>query len=206
MSEFTLIEPGSDRLAAAIDDLAEARRQVEAASLDGAVQQDARRNVLAFCDQHPNSLHRSSSTGHLTGSAVVVDPTTERTLLIHHAKLDRWLQPGGHADGDGNLGGVALREATEETGLVGLRLVSPAVDIDIHTIPARPSEPEHVHLDVRSVVLVGDSVAARPNEETLGAKWFAVDDPEVAASVELTNLVRRGLWVAAMVVNGRSNP
>jgi 8-oxo-dGTP pyrophosphatase MutT (NUDIX family) len=196
---FRIVESGSGQLLPAIDDLDEARRQLASAALVGEEQARVRADVLAFCDRHPDALHRSCLDGHLTGSAVVVDHTTTRTLLVHHAKLDRWLQPGGHADGDGNLGAVALREAAEETGLVGLRLVKPPIDVDIHVIPARPGEPEHVHLDVRSVVLTGDSLVAAPNEETLGARWLSADDPRVTGSAELERLVRRGLAVAALV-------
>ena len=197
MGEFTILEPGASGLAAAPGDLAEAVRQIESADLRGAAQDAVRAEVVAFCANHPDALHRSCLAGHLTGSAVVIDTATATTLLIHHAKLGRWLQPGGHADGDGNLGAVALREAEEETGLVGLRLVTPAIDIDIHPIPPRPGEPEHVHLDLRSLVVVGDSLEVAPNHETLGARWLAASDRELTGSHELARLVRRGLAVAA---------
>ena len=204
MSGLAVIAAGAAALASAPDDLATARRLLESAVLEGGDQERARAEILAFCDRHPDALHRTCLDGHLTGSAVIVDPLSARTLLIHHAKLGRWLQPGGHADGDGNLGAVALREATEETGLPDLRLVGPAIDLDIHTIPARPGEPEHVHLDVRSLVLTAGSVSAAPNEETLGAAWVGADDRRVASSPELERLVRRGLAIAA-AVGGRSD-
>ncbi len=202
MSGFEVVEPGSGLLAPRLGDLAEATRQVAAAQLRGDTQHAVRADILAFCERHPDALHRSCQRGHLTGSAVVVDPSSARTLLIHHAKLGRWLQPGGHADGDGNLGAVALREASEETGLDDLRLVTPAIDVDVHTIPARPGEPEHVHLDLRSLVVVGGSLDVAPNDETLGARWLTGDDPELAASGELGRLVRRGLALAAAMGTG----
>ncbi|MDH3682668.1 MAG: NUDIX hydrolase [Acidimicrobiia bacterium] len=199
MTGFDVLAPGSTGLMPADDDLDEARLQIRTAALVGIAQQRTRADVLAFCDAHPDALHRSCVEGHLTGSAVVVDPATSQTLLIHHAKLDRWLQPGGHADGDGNLAAVAWREATEETGLEGLQVVVPAIDIDVHGIPARPGEPEHAHLDLRHLVLVGPDRAAVGNHETLGARWLTPGDPAVSAGSELSRLVTRAVEVAAVV-------
>ncbi len=167
----------------------------------GAGQEDARRSILAFCDEHDDALVRTCLEGHLTGSAVVVDPSREATLLIHHRKLDLWLQPGGHADGEGDLGQVALREAEEETGLSDLALVTPAIDLDIHEIPARGDEPAHVHLDVRFLVLAPPGAQAAPDaEETLGAEWVTAADPDGRmASAELRRLVGRALRIASVV-------
>lgn len=190
---------GDSGLRPAGDDPAEARRQLLAAALEGADQDRTRREVVAFTDGHPDCLLRSCGPGHLTGSALVLDPATGRVLLIHHAKLGRWLQPGGHADGEGNLGLVALTEACEETGLEGLRLVTPAIDIDVHAIGARPGEPAHDHLDLRFLVLSGPDTRAVPNAETLGARWVDPDDPVVAGEGELGRLVRRGAAVTAQL-------
>ncbi|MEL7156091.1 MAG: NUDIX hydrolase [Actinomycetota bacterium] len=187
---------GSIALSPAEGDLAQAVNQIEAAILEGPAQHQARDRILDFVAEHPDALHRSCLSGHLTGSGIVVDPATGRSLLIHHAKLGRWLQPGGHADGDGNLASVAWREATEETGLGDLRVVTPAIDVDIHRIPARPGEPEHLHLDLRHLILVGDDREAAPNHETLGARWMAPDDPEIAGTDELHRAVSRACALA----------
>lgn len=194
-------------LASRFDDLASAEEQLRQALLDDPSTEAARAQILEFTATHrgtpeqsePNALHRGCLAGHLTGSALVVDATGERTLLLHHAKLDRWLQPGGHADGDGNLAAVALKEATEETGIDGLRVVLPAVDIDVHPIPARPGEPEHLHLDVRFLVLAPPEAAVQHNEESHGARWAQADDPAIAGSEELSRAVRRALAVAAQL-------
>lgn len=78
-------------------------------------------DTIRFVEEHADCLARSQLQGHLTGSAWVVDRTRTQTLLTHHRKLDKWLQLGGHADGDPDLLAVALREAREESGLTQLR-------------------------------------------------------------------------------------
>src|SRR3546814_2656317 len=83
----------------------------------------------------------------------MLDPSTGHVLLLFHAKVQRWLQPGGHADGDANPAHVALREAEEESVIEGLRVVTPAVDLDVHVFHnAKVDEPDHLHLDVRHLV------------------------------------------------------
>ena len=89
--------------------------------------------------------------GHFTASAFVLAPDADALLLILHAKLDRWLQPGGHVDPDDrDLLAAARREVAEEAGLTELALAHEGVfDVDVHVIPARASEPAHEHFDVR---------------------------------------------------------
>lgn len=118
---------------------------------------------------------RAHRTAHFTGSALVLSADGQRTLLLHHAKLDRWLQPGGHADGDTDLAAVALREAQEETGLQDLRLVDGEIlDLDRHRIPARGDEPEHWRYDVRFAVQATGDESPRGNHESRGLRWVAV--------------------------------
>jgi 8-oxo-dGTP pyrophosphatase MutT (NUDIX family) len=106
--------------------------------------------TLRFVAEHEDCLLRSCVPGHLTGSAWVVSADRSRTLLTHHLKLDKWLQLGGHADGEEDLLGVALREAREESGLTQLRIVLPEVfDVDRHWIPPRKTDPGHYHYDLR---------------------------------------------------------
>jgi 8-oxo-dGTP pyrophosphatase MutT (NUDIX family) len=167
-----VLDPG-DPLLRSTDDLAVARAHVEAAL--PADDESLRHRILDFVDAHPDALHRSCTEGHLTGSAMVVDPTTERFLFMLHAKVGRWLQPGGHADGDGALPGVALREAEEETGIDGLRVVTPAVDLDVHLFVA-PGEPSHLHLDTRYLVVAPPGAVANGNHESRGLRWTGLDD------------------------------
>jgi len=128
---------------------------------------DRIRNLLA---SHPDALSRTCRPGHLTGSALVVDPSDNRILVLFHTKLQRWLQPGGHADGDGDLARVALREAVEETGISGLRLVEPPVDLDVHVVDP-PSEDAHEHHDIRYLVVAPPGSVPVGNHESEALKW-----------------------------------
>lgn len=152
-------------------DLAVARQAVGAADIAA----DAERHrafVLDFIDQHDDALHRSCLTGHLTGSAVVVDDSGERVVLLHHRKLQRWLQPGGHCDGDANLAAVALREATEETGLLGLQVHPVAIDVDVHEVNP-PKDGPHLHLDVRYLVVAPPGAVLAGNHESTAIRWVS---------------------------------
>jgi 8-oxo-dGTP pyrophosphatase MutT (NUDIX family) len=198
---FELLAPDDDRLAPSAD-LALARGQLDRADVGsgpaaGAV--DAhRREVLAYVEANADAASRSSLRGHLTGSALVVDATGTRTLLMLHRKLGRWFQPGGHADGDTNLAAVALREATEETGLVGLRVAVPAIDVDIHRVEP-PGEPPHLHLDTRFLVVAPAGACEAGNEESLALRWVAeadLDDLDPPIDPGTRRLVARGLSVA----------
>jgi 8-oxo-dGTP pyrophosphatase MutT (NUDIX family) len=141
-------------------------------------------------------FHRETLAGHFTGSAWLVSADGQRVLLMHHRKLQRWLQPGGHADGEPDLANVALREAEEETGLTDLVVHPLLFDIDRHSIPARGHEPEHWHYDARYVVQARGSEAFAANEESLGLAWreikaIAEDD---AADTSLRRMARK--WLA----------
>jgi 8-oxo-dGTP pyrophosphatase MutT (NUDIX family) len=115
--------------------------------------------------------------GHLTGSAWVVDEERAHALLVHHRKLDRWLQPGGHADGQTDLHAVAWREASEETGLQRLRPAHGGIyDVDVHAIPARGDEPEHLHFDIRYAFIADRSEPLVVSDESHALAWFALAD------------------------------
>lgn len=148
---------------------------------------------------HPAAFKRDHLPGHLTGSAWIVDETHSYVLLTHHAKLNRWLQPGGHADGDENILRVALREANEETGLRNLTTVSHSIfDIDIHTIPARHEFPEHEHYDVRILLQASRNEPFRLTDESHELAWIPIDEvdaisrnnPSMIRMVAKTKLLR----------------
>ena len=113
---------------------------------------DEARRIQGFMAAHEDCFERSCVTGHITGSAWLLNPVGDKALLLLHSKLQRWLQPGGHADGDTDACAVALKEAREESGIEGIELLRAEIfDVDVHLIPARPQkgEPAHYHYDVR---------------------------------------------------------
>lgn len=166
-----------DPLLARSDDLASARATVAAVDVEHPDVQRHRAHILDFVDAHPDALHRSCTEGHLTGSALVVDPRARRILLLLHAKIQRWVQPGGHADGDANLAAVALREATEETGIDGLAVDPTPIDLDVHRFRSvRTDEPDHDHLDVRFLVVAPAGAEVATNHESEGARWVTLDE------------------------------
>jgi 8-oxo-dGTP pyrophosphatase MutT (NUDIX family) len=156
-----------------------------------------RQQILDLIDEHADIAVRTCRPGHLTGSAFVVDSSRMMCLLLFHTKLQRWLQPGGHADGDTNLAHVALREAEEETGISGLRVVIPAIDVDIHLVDP-PKEDAHLHLDVRYLVIAPAGSEPEGNHESQALRWvteaelldFDVDDG-------LRRMAKAGFEVAA---------
>jgi 8-oxo-dGTP pyrophosphatase MutT (NUDIX family) len=133
------------------------------------------RETIAFVRSHPDCLLRSCPPGHLTGSAWILSPDRRSTLLTHHGKLGKWLQLGGHADGDPDLLAVALREAREESGLSGLRAVDPRLfDVDRHWIPDRGAEPGHWHHDLRFVLEADPSEPLTVSRESKALAWVEV--------------------------------
>ena len=138
--------------------------------------------------RQPGCFDRSHLPGHLTGSALITTRDLDRVLLTLHAKLNRWLQLGGHADGDPRLDEVAMREAREESGLQELTFLpygrvfdrppseSPILDLDIHLIPARKTEPEHAHYDMRFVLIASRPEAISISHESHELRWFSIDE------------------------------
>lgn len=133
------------------------------------VAQRFREFVLA----HPDCFERSLLAGHVTGSAWVVDPSRTHGLLTNHRKLGKWLQLGGHADGEGDVLSVALREVREEAGIDAIRPANPGIfDLDIHLIPRAGDVPEHLHFDVRFLVEADRRQPLRPNDESHEVRWL----------------------------------
>lgn len=175
------------------DELAAVVAVLEAYDAPDVPQAAVRRRMLDFVAGHPDALQRSCVNGHLTASALVVDPSSEQVLVLFHTKLQRWLQPGGHVDGDPDLAAGALREATEETGIEGLRVLVPLVDLDIHEVRP-PAEPPHLHLDVRFAVVAPPGATPFGNHESEALRWVSLDDlAGLGVDAGLLRLAERGL-------------
>ncbi|MEU9375184.1 NUDIX hydrolase [Streptomyces sp. NPDC048255] len=137
---------------------------------------------------HPDGVYKPCQAGHITGSALVIDPERERVLLTLHKKLGMWLQMGGHCEpGDATLAGAALREAVEESGIAsGLTLLPGGpVRLDRHPIPA----PCNWHLDVQYAVLAPAGAVAEISEESLDLRWFPYDEVAAVADASVVRLV-----------------
>lgn len=149
----------------------------------------------ALLDARPDCLLRSCPPGHLTGAALVTTPALDRVLLTHHRALDIWVHLGGHADGDGRLERVALKEAEEESGLRSLTwLAHPLLmrpdgsplpfDLDIHAIPASPRAAAHLHYDVRFILVATHAhhEAVIVSEESHDVRWFTLPEARALTS------------------------
>jgi 8-oxo-dGTP pyrophosphatase MutT (NUDIX family) len=140
-------------------------------------EQDEVERVRALVRSHTDCFERDCLPGHITASSWIVSQDGLRCLLTHHRKLGRWLQLGGHADGDPDPEAVALREAQEESGMNDFVLVvpedgCPVVDVDVHVIPAWRADPAHEHHDVRFVFRAGAGQPLSISQESTELAWF----------------------------------
>jgi 8-oxo-dGTP pyrophosphatase MutT (NUDIX family) len=146
-----------------------------------------RERTLAFLDTGDDWL--DGADGHITASAVVLDAASERTLLIYHRKLQRWLQPGGHVErSDADLVAAALREATEETGITGLVIDPDPVHLDVHWVGT------HYHYDVRFIVRTPEGAEPAVNADVDQFLWVTAGElPDIGTDDSVIDLVAAAL-------------
>ncbi|MFE9658537.1 MULTISPECIES: NUDIX hydrolase [unclassified Streptomyces] len=148
-------------------------------------QDELRELYLAHLAAHPDGVWRSCGDGHVTASALVVDPERERVLLTLHGKIHKWLQMGGHCEsGDRTLADAALREATEESGIAALRLLRGGpVRLDRHQTPCA------WHLDVQYAALAPAGAVETLSDESLDLRWFGYDEVAKVADASVVRLL-----------------
>jgi len=154
---------------------------------------DVINRFIDFVKSETDCFERSLRKGHITGSAWVVNEDGSQVLLTHHRKLDRWLQLGGHADGESDVLAVAFTEAVEESGLSELTHLGPGIfDIDIHPIPERKGEPEHLHFDVRYLLRANGSTDYIVSDESHDLRWVKPEEVEALTTEgSMVRMVRK---------------
>ncbi len=150
-------------------------------------QQELRQAYLDHLAAHPDGMWKACRAGHLTASALVIDPERGRVLLTLHKKLRMWLQTGGHCEPqDTSLEAAALREATEESGVEGLTLLTGGpVRLDRHPIPP----PCHCHFDVQYAFVAPPGAAHTVSDESLDVRWFGYDEVAAVADESVVRLL-----------------
>ena len=131
-----------------------------------------------FVMSNRNCFDRTLESGHVTGSSWVVNPNRTHVLMLHHRKLDLWLQPGGHADGNSDIHDVVIKETSEESGISvkDIKLLSSEIfDVDIHTIYPNQYDNRHEHYDIRFLLEIDDALAIPGNDESHQIGWVALN-------------------------------
>jgi len=138
-----------------------------------ALEAEMREQIAAFVKREPRCFERETVEGHCTASAWIVNTDKTATVLVFHKKFNRWVQPGGHADGDGDLRKVAQREAFEETSLASLRLAQEGIfDLHVFDNASLPPDLRHYHFDIRYIFYADQNETPSNNHESRQADWI----------------------------------
>jgi 8-oxo-dGTP pyrophosphatase MutT (NUDIX family) len=154
---------------------------------NSAQEETAKQEIISFVLNNQQCFSRELTAGHITGSSWLLNAQEDAALLMHHRKLGRWLQLGGHCDGESDVLAVALREAQEESGVNNIIPISKEIfDIDVHLIPENSKEAAHYHYDIRYLLKVNSNENILLNDEANALLWVKKDGsnlPEVDESV-----------------------
>jgi 8-oxo-dGTP pyrophosphatase MutT (NUDIX family) len=138
------------------------------------VEQSFKKQIIEFMLNNFDCFERSLSIGHITASSWLLNKDHSKALLMHHAKLDKWFQLGGHCDGDTDVLGVAVKEAQEESGIIGIEPVQSSIfDIDVHLIPENKKEKAHYHYDIRFLLQVVSDEDIIVGDESHDLAWIS---------------------------------
>jgi 8-oxo-dGTP pyrophosphatase MutT (NUDIX family) len=136
-------------------------------------EREYKKTILVFLDTYENAFERSLEVGHITASAWIVNKDNTKALLMHHGKLDIWVQLGGHCDGDTDALAVAIKEAQEESGIMNIAPMKTEIfDLDIHLIPENKKEKAHYHYDIRFLLQVQSDEDFIQNHESKALAWI----------------------------------
>ncbi len=153
--------------------------------------QDALRHaVLAFVLARPDACRRECVPGHVTASALVLDHTGERVLLTLHPRVGRWVQLGGHCDDDDDIVSAALREASEESGIAGLRIAPELAAVHVHPVTCSLGVPTR-HLDLQFVAHAPAGAQIAISGESDDLRWWPADALPDGTDHALAYLVSR---------------
>jgi len=156
-----------------------------------------RDNIIRFIAAEEACFERSLSKGHITGSAWIINHAGTHAALVLHRKLNRWLQPGGHADGNTDIFLVAHREAEEETGIQGLVSNEEIFDVDVHMIPANTKEAAHYHYDSRYLFRASADALLHSSHESHDVQWISADSIKKYIGNEASILRMKDKWLSA---------
>jgi 8-oxo-dGTP pyrophosphatase MutT (NUDIX family) len=152
-----------------------------------------KQQLITFIQNNPDCFKRTLEIGHVTGSAWIINQEYTHGLLTHHGKLNKWFQLGGHSDGDPDTYAVALREAQEESGLSSLKAISQDIfDIDIHPIPQKGNEPDHLHYDIRFLFTADIKEPFQVSSESHDLQWVKLEGiAQLNPSESITRMVTK---------------
>lgn len=136
-------------------------------------EESSKNAMIVFAQSNENCFERFLESGHFTASSWLLNKDGSKALLMHHTKLDRWFQLGGHCDGNPDVLAVAIKEAQEESGIEGISAVNSEIfDVDVHTIPEYKGIPEHTHYDIRFLLQVTSDEEIVQNRESKELRWI----------------------------------